>query len=82
MAVINWLAKVANDPIRQGVGPDNVVGVGRNEDRWNRVARIDEVSVEFVSVIPGILTSAIKAAVSPRRGDARKSAADAKPSTL
>ncbi len=39
MPLFNWLTKVANDPIRQGAGADNVVGVGCNEDRWNRVAR-------------------------------------------
>jgi hypothetical protein len=46
MLLVNRLAKVTNDPIVQGTGPVNVIGVGCNEDRRNRVARIDEVSVE------------------------------------
>ena len=29
--LINWLTKVANDPIVQGAGAVNVVGVGSNE---------------------------------------------------
>ena len=45
--LVNWLAQVADDPIRQGAGPVNVVGVGSNEDCRNRVPRFDEVSVEF-----------------------------------
>ncbi len=49
MLLINGLAKVANDPIVQGAGPDVVIGVGRHEDRRNRIARIDEVSVELES---------------------------------
>ena len=34
-------------PHRSGRGPVNVVGVGSNEDRRNRVTRLDEVSVEL-----------------------------------
>jgi hypothetical protein len=49
MLLVNWLAKVTNDPVVQGAGPINVIGVGCNEDRWNRVARIDEVSIELES---------------------------------
>jgi len=45
--LINWLAKVTNDPIVQGAGPVNVIRVGRHEDRRNRVPRLNEVSVEF-----------------------------------
>ena len=32
MLLINGLAKVANDPIVQGEGPDVVIGAGRHED--------------------------------------------------
>ena len=49
MRLINWLAKVANDPILDGLGAVNIIGVGSNEDRWNRVPCIDEVSIEFDS---------------------------------
>ena len=47
MLLINGLAKVANDPIVQGAGPDVVIGVGRHENRRNGIACIDEVSVEL-----------------------------------
>ena len=49
MLLVNWFAKVTNDPVVQGAGPVNIIGVGCNEDRRNRVARIDEVSVELES---------------------------------
>ena len=49
MLLINRLTKVTNDPIVQGAGPVNVIGVGSNEDRRNRVSCIDEVSVELES---------------------------------
>jgi len=49
MLLINGLAKVANDPIVQSAGPDVVIGIGRHEDRRNRIARSDEVSVELES---------------------------------
>ncbi len=35
--LINGLAKVTNDPIVQSAGPDVVIGVGRHEDRRNRM---------------------------------------------
>jgi hypothetical protein len=47
MLLINGLAKVANDPIVQSAGPDVVIGIGRHEDRRNRIPRINEVSIEF-----------------------------------
>ena len=49
MLFINRLAKVADDPIVQGAGPVNIIGVGSHEDCRNRVPCIDEVSVEFDS---------------------------------
>jgi hypothetical protein len=49
MLLINRLAKVANDPIVQGAGPDVVIGIGRHEDRRNCIARRDEVLVELES---------------------------------
>ena len=45
--LIHWLTKVTDDPIVQGAGPVNVIGVGSHEDCRNRVPCIDEVSVEF-----------------------------------
>jgi hypothetical protein len=45
--LINWLAKVTNDPAVQGAGPVNVIRVGRYEDRRNCIPCLDEVSVEF-----------------------------------
>ena len=47
--LINGLAKVANDPILQTAGPDVVIGIGRHKDRRNRIARVDEVSIELES---------------------------------
>jgi hypothetical protein len=49
MLLVNWLAKVTNDSVVEGAGPVNVIGVGSHEDRWNRVARLDEVFVELGS---------------------------------
>ena len=47
MVVIHRLAEVTNHPIVQGAVPNNLIRVCRNEDRRDRVACIDEVSVEF-----------------------------------
>jgi hypothetical protein len=82
MLFINRLAKVADDPIVQGADPVNIIGVGSHEDCRNRAPCLDEVSVSSIPVIAGMFTSAIRQAVSARRGDARKSAADAKASAV
>jgi hypothetical protein len=50
--LVNGLSKVADDPIVERAGPVGVVGVGSDEDRRNRVSRIDEVSVEVDSGHP------------------------------
>src|SRR6266446_3044866 len=47
MLFIHWLTKITNDPIAQGLGPVNVVGVGSNKDCGNRVPCIDQMSVKF-----------------------------------
>jgi len=47
MVVIHRLAEVTNDPILQGTPPHDLIRVGGNEDRGNRVARIDEMFVEL-----------------------------------
>jgi len=47
MVVIHRLAEVTNHPIVQGAVPNNLIRVCRNEDRRDRVACIDEASVEF-----------------------------------
>jgi hypothetical protein len=49
MLLVNWLAKVTKDSIVQSAGPVNIIGIGSNEDRRNRVARSDEVSIELES---------------------------------
>jgi len=51
--LIDRLAQVADDTIRQSAGPVNVIGVGSNEDCRNRMSRFDEVSVEFNTGHPG-----------------------------
>src|SRR3954451_14065726 len=45
--LINGLAKVTNDPFVQGADPGGVIMGGSHKDRWNRKARIGEVSVKF-----------------------------------
>jgi hypothetical protein len=45
--LIDRLAQVTDNAIRQRAGPVNVIGVGSYEDRWNRVPGFNEVSVEF-----------------------------------
>jgi hypothetical protein len=47
MLFINRFAKVTDDPVVQGAGSVNVIGVGRHEDCGNRAPCINEVSVEF-----------------------------------
>jgi hypothetical protein len=71
MLLIKGLAKVANDPIPQGARPDVVIGIGRHEDRRNRIARIDEVPIEPESGHRGHMDVDDQQAVSTKRGDAR-----------
>ena len=47
MVVIHRLGEVTDDPILQGAVPDDLIRVCGNEDRRNRVARIDEMFVEL-----------------------------------
>ena len=47
MVVINWFAEVANDPIFQSATPDTLVRICGNEDRWDRVPCVDQMSVEL-----------------------------------
>jgi hypothetical protein len=47
ISLINWLAKVTNDPLFQGTGPVNVIRIGRHEDRRNRTPSLCEVYAEF-----------------------------------
>jgi hypothetical protein len=79
MLVINWGAKVINV---QGAGPVNVFGVGGNEDRRNRVTRIDEVSTEVESAHRRHMDVSDQAAGLDETGDARELAADEKASTV
>ena len=59
--LVNRLAQVADDSVREGAGPVNVIGVGSNEDGRNRVPRFDEVSVEFDPGHPGHMDVSDKA---------------------
>ena len=52
MPLIKRLTKVTNDPNVHSAGVVKVVGVGGNEDRRNRVTRVDEV---FMELEPGHL---------------------------
>src|ERR1700731_4597552 len=47
MLLINRLTQVTNNPIVQGAGAFNVVGVGSNENCWNPVPCLDEVFVQL-----------------------------------
>jgi hypothetical protein len=47
MLFINRLPKKTHDSSPQGAGPDSVIRVGCHEDRRNRVAQIDEASIEL-----------------------------------
>src|SRR5215475_13060574 len=49
MVVIDRLAEVTNDPIVESTTPDDLVRVCGNNDRGNRVSRINEMSVELNS---------------------------------
>ena len=49
MLVINRLAEVTEDPTVQGASPDDIIGVCGNNDRRNRVARLDKMSVKLKS---------------------------------
>src|ERR1700733_5856115 len=44
---VNRLLKVANDPVIQRTGPDRLIGIGGNEDRWDRMSQLDETLVEI-----------------------------------
>ena len=47
MVVIHRFAEVANDPILQGTLSDDLIRVCGNEDRRDRMPRIDQASVEL-----------------------------------
>src|ERR1700746_878511 len=49
MLVINRLAEVTDDPTVQGASPDDLIRVCGNNDRRNRVARLDKMSVKLKS---------------------------------
>jgi hypothetical protein len=49
MFLINRLTKITNDLIVQGTGPVDVIGVSSHENCWNRMARLEEASVELDS---------------------------------
>ena len=45
--VVKRLKKVTNDPVFQSPRPSSLVGIGRNEDGWNVMPRLDQARVEF-----------------------------------
>jgi len=49
VTLIHGFAKIIKDPILQGAGPDVFIGIGRHEDRRNRIPSIDEMPVEIDS---------------------------------
>ena len=80
MVVINRFSEVTNDPVLQSALADRLFRIGGQENRRNRVAASSRCRCSSTPVIPGIWTSATRQAVSARRGDARKLAADGKAS--
>jgi hypothetical protein len=59
--LIDRLAQVTDDAIRQRASPVNVIGVGCNEYCRNRVPRFIEVFVEFDTGHPGHMDVSDKA---------------------
>jgi hypothetical protein len=53
MILIHGFAKVTNDPSLQSACPDLDIGVGRYEDRRNRMPQFDQASLELESVHRG-----------------------------
>src|SRR5262249_16141434 len=47
MLLVNWLAQVAHDPVVQGASPVNIIGESGHENCRNRVACVDEASIEL-----------------------------------
>jgi hypothetical protein len=47
MLFIDWLTKVTDDPVIQGAGPVNVIGIGSHKDCRNRVPCFEQASVEL-----------------------------------
>jgi len=47
IVLVHRLPKVTNDSVLQSAGADALIGVGRHQDRRNRVTSIDEVPVEL-----------------------------------
>ncbi len=80
--VVHRFAKVADHSILQSAIPDGLVGVCGHEDRRDCVSQVDEARVKLEPVISGMWTSATRHAVSGRKRDAKKSAADGNSSTV
>jgi hypothetical protein len=47
ISLINWLAKVTDDPLFQGAGPVNVIRICCHEDRRNGTPSLSQVSAEL-----------------------------------
>jgi hypothetical protein len=62
MILVHGFAKVTNDPILQSARPDFDIGVGRHEDRRNRMPHFDEASMELQSIHLGHVNVGYQAA--------------------
>ncbi len=49
MLLVNRFRKIANDSVLQGAGPGLIIGMGRHEDRRNRIPGSDQMSVKLGS---------------------------------
>jgi hypothetical protein len=47
MLFVNRLAQVTHGPVVQGASAVNIIGERGQENGWNRVARVDEASIEL-----------------------------------
>jgi hypothetical protein len=72
MILVHGFAKVTNDPILQSARPDLVIGVGRYEDRRNRMPHFDEASMELQSVHRGHVDVGYQAAGFDEAGGSEK----------
>jgi hypothetical protein len=47
MVFVDWFSKITNNALLQRAGLDAVVGVGGHKNGWNRMASVQEMSVQF-----------------------------------
>ena len=81
LGLLQRLAKVALDPFGQHMLLDAIVRIGRDEDRWDRVARFDQISIKLDAGYFRHVNIGNQAGGGSELGDARNSAADGNTAT-